>query len=171
MIRIHPGVPALPVRAEVWRRLRSWGVTVVVHDPASTSGGGYWWPDRKLVELFTGQLEAAIHEIAHAYWETVRREGDTAERLVAAVVRLAEERDPRYQRAATLAGHYVHGIPTQPDPASPTGYWLGMRQPDGTWMDWEMFAGLASGVMGDLRLLPPYVRTFYEPLFDPPDAR
>ena len=28
--------------------------------------------------------------------------------------------------------------------------------------DWEMYAGLASGTMADLRLLPPYVRPFYE---------
>ena len=31
--------------------------------------------------------------------------------------------------------------------------------------DWEMFAGLASGVMGDMRLLPPYVRRLYAGLF------
>ena len=32
--------------------------------------------------------------------------------------------------------------------------------------DWEMFAGLASGTMGDMRLLPPYVRRFYAGLFE-----
>jgi hypothetical protein len=31
--------------------------------------------------------------------------------------------------------------------------------------DWEMFAGLASGVMGDMSLLPPYVRRLYAGLF------
>jgi hypothetical protein len=31
--------------------------------------------------------------------------------------------------------------------------------------DWEMFAGLASGVMGDVTLLPPYVRRFFAGLF------
>jgi hypothetical protein len=40
-----------------------------------------------------------------------------------------------------------------------------MRQPDGTWMDWEIFAGLASGTMGNLALLPAYLRPFYEGLF------
>jgi hypothetical protein len=36
-----------------------------------------------------------------------------------------------------------------------------------------MFAGLASGVMGDMRLLPPYVRCFFAGLFvgaSPEDA-
>jgi hypothetical protein len=32
-------------------------------------------------------------------------------------------------------------------------------------IDWERFAGLASGVMGDIRLMPPYLRRWYEPLF------
>jgi hypothetical protein len=31
-----------------------------------------------------------------------------------------------------------------------------------------MFAGLASGTMGDMRLLPPYVREFYVGLFQTP---
>ncbi len=34
--------------------------------------------------------------------------------------------------------------------------------------DWEMFAGLDSGTMGDMRLLPPYVREFYMGLFQMP---
>jgi hypothetical protein len=36
--------------------------------------------------------------------------------------------------------------------------------------DWEMFAGLASGVMGDMRRLPPYVRRFYRGLFSGADS-
>ena len=32
--------------------------------------------------------------------------------------------------------------------------------------DWECYAGLASAVMGDISKLPPYVRRFYEELFD-----
>jgi hypothetical protein len=44
--------------------------------------------------------------------------------------------------------------------------------PQGEWNDWEMYAGLASGCMADIRLLPPYVRTFYRTLFTElePDA-
>lgn len=129
-------------------------------------GGGFWFPDSRTVQVRGSQAEALIHELAHAYWEDARKQPGATTGLVEAVLRLAEESDPRFARAATLAGHYVHGIPTQPDPASPTGWWQGMRQPDGTWMDWEIFAGLASGVMADLALLPPYVQPFYQGLFE-----
>jgi hypothetical protein len=80
-----------------------------------------------------------------------------------AVVKLTEEPDLRYARARELAGYYVYGIPTQTDPNSPTGWWRGMLV-EGN--DWEMFAGLASGVMGDPLRLPPYARVFFEELFD-----
>jgi hypothetical protein len=134
-------------------------------DLSQEHGGGFWFPETRTVQVRGAQAEALIHELAHAYWETARLKDSGAEQLVAAVQRLAKERDPRYRLAASLAGHYVHGIRTQPDRNSPTGYWQGMRQPDGTWMDWEMFAGLASGIMADVSLLPPYMRRFYEGLF------
>jgi hypothetical protein len=168
-----------PERARLWLEtfLKEWPFTsgarrlfetiqFEVGDLSRELGGGYWHPDARTVQVRGSQAEALIHELAHAYWEEARRVGDTAAELVAAVQRLAKERDPRYRDAATLAGHYVNGIKTQPDPNSPTGYWLGMRQPDGSWIDWEIFAGLASGTMGDLRKLPPYVRRFYEGLFE-----
>jgi hypothetical protein len=125
-------------------------------------GGGLWWGDLRMVQVRGCQDEAAIHELAHAYWHDAREVGTTARDLMDAVVRLSAETDPRYARAQMLAHHYVHGIPTQPDPNSPTGYWRGMLVEEN---DWEMFAGLASGVMGDMRLLPPYVRRFFAGLF------
>ena len=134
-------------------------------DLSREHGGGFWFPDSRTVQVRGSQAEALIHELAHAYWEDARQQPGLAGGLVEAVIRLADETDPRFARAATLAGHYVRGIPTQPDPNSSTGWWQGMRQPDGTWLDWEMFAGLASGVMADITLLPPYVRVFYEGLF------
>ncbi len=163
MIHVHPALPALPFRAEAIRWLRDWGVTIAVRNPSTTTGGGYWWPDQKRVDLFTAQEEAAIHEIAHAWWDPRRLQDANAARLMVAVVKLSEETDPRYARAAELARAYVYGIPTQKDPNSPTGWWRGMLV-EGN--DWEMFAGLASGVMGDITLLPPYVRPFYAELFD-----
>ena len=131
-------------------------------DLSAEWGGGFWWGDRRLIQIRGAQDEAAIHELAHAFWHEARERGNNARELMAAVVRLAEERDPRYRRAQRLAHDYVHGIATQPDPSSPTGYWRGMLVEEN---DWEMFAGLASGTMGDLRLLPPYVRRFYVGLF------
>jgi hypothetical protein len=125
----------------------------VVHDIGSTRGGGFWHPDRQLVELFTSQEEAAIHEVAHAWWEELRRDEDTRQQFLAAVMRLSEEQDPRYQQAAILAHVYEHGDPK-------TGF-PGMQE-----SDWERYAGLASGVMGHLDRLPDYVARFYEGLFD-----
>jgi hypothetical protein len=131
-------------------------------DLSAEWGGGFWWGDRRLVQVRGAQDEAAIHELAHAFWHDARNVDDNARAIMDAVVRLSSESDPRYSRVQGLAHHYVHGIPTQPDPDSPTGYWRGMLVEEN---DTEMFAGLASGVMGNMTLLPPYVRRFYAGLF------
>lgn len=125
-------------------------------------GGGFWWGEQRLVQVRGAQDEAALHELAHAFWHDARERDDNARALMDAVVRLAEEADPRFAHAQRLAHDYVYGIPTQPDPSSPTGFWRGMLVEQN---DWEMFAGLASGTMGDMRLLPPYVRRFFAGLF------
>lgn len=139
---------------------------VDVRDPRSATGGGFWWPDRKLVDLFTTQAEAAIHEIAHAWWHPRRLEGQNAAEMIVATMKLSEESDSRYARAREIAGYYVYGIPSQRDDNSPTGWWMGQLVGQGN--DWECYAGLASAVMGDIGKLPPYVRRFYEELFDEP---
>ena len=130
-----------------------------VQDLAATTGGGYWDPSRDLVFLNSAQYEAAIHELAHAWWHP-RRIGQE-EAMMQATIRLSEESDPRYRRTQQLAYGYIHGIPEQ--------HWAGMLVERN---DWEMYAGLASGMMADLRLVPPYVRAFYEGLYTllPDDA-
>jgi hypothetical protein len=153
--------PFTATAKELFRSLR-----LEAGDLSAEWGGGFWWGDQRLVQVRGAQDEAAIHELAHAFWHGERERGSNARDLMAAVTRLAEEPDPRYRRAQRLAHDYVHGIPTQPDPSSPTGYWRGMLVEEN---DWEMFAGLASGTMGDMRLLPPYVRSFYSGLFRIPE--
>lgn len=123
-----------------------------VQDLRSTRGGGYWDPTRNLVFLYTGQYEAAIHELAHAWWHPRRIGQEDA--MMRATIQLAEEPDPRYRRTRQLAYGYIHGIPEQ--------HWAGMLVERN---DWEMHAGLASGMMADLRLVPPYMRVFYDGLF------
>ena len=135
--------------AQVW--LRS-SINLRVDDMSSTRGGGYWMPSTREVRLFTAQHEAAVHELAHAWWHD-RRHGHEDE-MIEAVVRLSAERDPRYEDTAKLAFGFVHGIPEQ--------NWAGMLVERN---DWEMFAGLASGTMGDMRKLPPYVQKMYDGLF------
>ena len=73
MVQIDPALPPLPLKARAWQWLQWYGVRVEVKDPHSTRGGGLWWPDKKLVELETAQEEAAIHELAHAWWEEQRK--------------------------------------------------------------------------------------------------
>ena len=144
-------------------------VRIEILDPSSMAGGGKWYPGKRLVRLKTAQYEAAIHELAHALWEEQRRDRQVRDGLVAAVRRLAEDDDPQWHKLRALAHDYVHGIPTQP--GFEHGFLLPSRDwgkgggPQGEWDDHEMFAGLASGCKGDIRLLPPYVRAFYRGVF------
>jgi len=134
------------------RRWLSTQIGFEVEDLSSTRGGGYWYPDQRKVFLFTAQYEAAIHELAHAWWHD-RRIG-REEEMIQATIRLSEERDPHYTRTAGLAYGYIHGIPEQ--------NWAGMLVERN---DWEMYAGLASGMMADMRLIPPYVRPLYDGMY------
>ena len=122
-------------------------------------GGGYWFGDRRLVMLRGTQEEAAIHELAHAWWDQHR----VAERdeLMAVLRELGTHPPAGYPRIAELASVYTNGIKTQKDPNSPTGYWRGMLAEDN---DHETFAGFCSGVMADASQLPPDLRRFYHGL-------
>jgi hypothetical protein len=135
--------------AKAWFR---GAIAFEVENLESVSGGGFWYPDRSTVFLYTAQYEAAIHELAHAWWE--ERRPRLKDDLIAATVALSEEADPRYQRMQRLTYGYVHGIPEQ--------NWPGMLVERN---DWEMYAGMASGMMADLRLVPPYVRVFYDEMY------
>jgi hypothetical protein len=145
VMRTHHFTP----EAQGWLRAN---VNLRVDDLHSKQGGGYWQPAGREVRLFTAQDEAAVHELAHAWWHDRRH--PVKDEMIDATVRLSEERDPRYGDAAKLAYGYVHGIPEQ--------NWAGMLVERN---DWEMFAGLASGTMGDMSKLPSYVRRLYQGLF------
>jgi hypothetical protein len=125
-------------------------------------GGGYWFGDRDLVLLRGVQDEAAVHELAHAFWE---RERVYQRDALMDVLRALGDRPPAgFPRIAELADVYCHGIKTQTDPNSPTGYWRGMLAEDN---DHETFAGFCSGVMADSALLPPQLRAFYRGFLSP----
>jgi hypothetical protein len=119
-------------------------------------GGGYWFGDRKLVMVRGTQDEAALHELAHAWWEQHR--GRRRDDLMGVLRVLGQTPSPDYARIAELAHVYCNGIPSQKDPSSPTGYWRGMLAEDN---DHETFAGFCSGVMGNAKQLPPTLRAFY----------
>ena len=120
-------------------------------------GGGYWFGDRKLVMVRGTQDEAAVHELAHAWWE--RRRTSERDDLMDVLRELGSAPPSGYPRVAELANVYCHGIKTQHDPSSPTGYWRGMLAEDN---DHETFAGFCSGVMADAHQMPPELRRFYK---------
>jgi len=119
-------------------------------------GGGYWFGDRQLVMLRGTQDEAAVHELAHAWWE--RQRGTHRDALMDLLRELGNQSSVDFPRIAELANVYCHGIKTQTDPTSPTGYWRGMLAEDN---DHETFAGFCSGVMADASQMPPQLRAFY----------
>ena len=139
--------------AAAWLRQNT---AIAVKDAARTQGGGYWYSGSRMVFLFTGQLEAALHEHAHAWWEFHGHGLPAADELIDALIRLAAEPDPAYQDMQRLARDYVHGI------REPGRDWPGMLVDRN---DHEIFAGLASGTMGNMAKLPPYMRVFYRGLF------
>jgi hypothetical protein len=120
-------------------------------------GGGYWISESRLVLLRGAQDEAAVHELAHAWWE--ERRSDQRDDLMAVLGQLGSRCPSGYERVAELANVYCNGIPSQVDPSSPTGYWRGMLAEDN---DHETFAGFCSGVMADARALPVQLRFFYK---------
>ena len=132
------------------------------------AGSGLWYvPGERRIVLEGVQDEAAVHELAHAWADLAGFYTDYKPggprwpalhpRFRAAVHAAAEEPDRRYAHVRYLARQYEYG-----DPA--TGF-RGMFDNDP-----ERFAGLASGTMGNLRLMPPYVAAYYEGLFLAPAA-
>lgn len=125
-------------------------------------GGGWYGPDGRRIVLEGIQDEAAVHELAHAWADLA---GFYQERAPdgppwpilhhpfrAAVKRAADESDSRYGQIQFLAHQYEYGDQSIGFP--------GMFENDP-----ERFAGLASGTMGDLRLMPPYLARWYAGLF------
>lgn len=134
---------------------------------APVGGGGWYGPEARRIVLEGVQDEAALHELAHAWADltgfyTEHEPGGppwpTRHYAFRAAVRAAaEETDPRYERVRFLARQYEYGDAAIGFP--------GMGENDA-----ERFAGLASGTMGDLRLMPSYLAAYYEGLFTAPPS-
>jgi hypothetical protein len=129
---------------------------------APVGGGGWYGPQGRRIVLEGIQDEAAVHELAHAWadlagfyqerapdgppWPILNRP------FRADVKRAADDPGPRYGQVQFLAHQYEYGDPAIGFP--------GMIENDP-----ERFAGLASGTMGDLRKMPPYLARWYRGLF------
>jgi hypothetical protein len=139
------------------------GTRLEILNMREPAGGGLWFgPRENRIELQGIQDEAAVHEYAHAWadltgfydehepngppWKTWNRA------FRADVHRAAVENDREYARIAFLCNEYEFGN-------AATGF-RGMFENDS-----ERFAGLASGSMGDLSMMPPHLRRWYTGLF------
>ncbi|MCK4302612.1 MAG: hypothetical protein KAY24_00025 [Candidatus Eisenbacteria sp.] len=114
------------------------------------TGGGWFYPALGRVFCYTGQHEAMLHELAHAWYQP--RKPRLRKQMLAATLRAAGDTTVRYQGACKLAHGYVYGV----------GRWDGLMDDEN---HWEMFAGFASYCMGNLEVLPPYLRKLYVGLF------
>jgi len=148
--------------------LRCWDVDdrrgVAVQDWDLTSGGGTVLyserPDFWHVLLYTAQEEAAVHEAAHVWWYLWQNDERTAW-LIREYLRQAElVHSGEYGRVRRICHEGVYG-----NDRGFKGYWL--DAPYNRWNADEMFAGLASGIMGDVALLPPELREIYGHMFEP----
>lgn len=165
---------------ETARRLIREKSQIIVLDPGSTAGGGFWWPPNPLaklssvIELFTAEHQGGVHELSHVWWESFRRENtDTKRGLALDTVRLADLNSKEYagcEQAIALADNYVYGrtfagmYPKVKDVHNLTSGDL-----NGRVIDWEIYAGLCSFMMGQFRYgprqLPPFMWKYFEPMF------
>lgn len=158
---------------------------IVVHSFSDFGGGGYWHPDQTLVELFTAQHQAAVHELSHTWWHRFRAAHPEMKMgLAKDVVKLADMdvfSSPQYKAAIQFAHSYVYGV----------GDWIGMYGnadyenntaelpadihnltiEDFLYKinDWEIFAGFCSWTMGRYKtgphILPQFLWKYLSTLF------
>jgi hypothetical protein len=125
------------------------------------------------VMLYGMQPEAMVHELSHAWWDTQRqqerngRQQSTAfadeVKFLGKMQRTFEDFGDSYIEdpgVAKLITGYVYG-----DGAEFPGFYAGDQV-----NDHEIFAGLASGVMGDISRLPASLQPYYAGLFAPAAA-
>lgn len=163
---------ALPFTEEAKRWFRK--IDIPVLGPGQTDAMG-WAPtqgEHGTVLLGYPDWGGSIHEMTHAWWHEARQNNPKMmNEFVEAFLEFAnspEPKDERYAEAWRLAQEYVHGIPDQPGFEQgmllPREHWGEGGGPNGEWNDWEMFAGLSSGVRGDLNHIPPELKQYYDKL-------
>jgi Ser/Thr protein kinase RdoA (MazF antagonist) len=129
-------------------------------DEMSTRGGGritYTTPC--FVTFDTSQHEAAVHELAHAWWylrgATAADTEQQIRRLLSAFLYEATQDGSEYALVRYLCRVYRECM------------WAADQN---RWNHDEVFSGLASAVMGDLSLFPPDLRCIYAQMFGEPDV-
>ena len=139
-----------------------------IEDPFSTRGGGWcrfgYGGDRTTVYLYTGQPEAAVHEMAHAWWflievNNAERKNLLISRLIAYLLHQSEQPLDSFATVRNLCRVYRYGNEIW------SGMWMSQYN---RWNHDEIFAGLASGTMGNLTMYPYDLRRIYTQMFEGP---
>lgn len=137
---------------------------VTVLNPDSVQGGGMVQyttrPDYWHVVLHTRQDEACLHEMAHVWWFLHQTDAMVAMLIDQYHVQGDLRHMPRFRRVRQACYEGIHGNGQGFD-----GYWVG--PPYNRWNADEMFAGMASLIMGDVEMLPHAMRGLFEGLFLP----
>lgn len=134
-------------------------------DPGSIRGGGFcrfgYDGERTVVHLDTAQHEAAVHEMAHAWWFLIEvgnqaRKDLLVNRLLEYFLKQADATPGRFALVRNHCRIYKYGEGDFP------GMWMDHRE---RWNHDEIFAGLASSVMGDVRQMPADLRRIFRHCF------
>ena len=76
--------------------------------PFGFTHSGYWKPGSRNVKLNTASDEVAVHELAHAWWETLRGDPKTKKALVDDTIKLSKMSDKVYYQVVKRAQWVVH---------------------------------------------------------------
>jgi len=126
----------------------------------AVDGGAHWHPDSREIHASYFQDEAAVHEMAHAWYDYNNGTQEWGEDLAQATIRLSQmdpQQYPQYAQAIAEADKYVNTL-----------HWADPSNPDDH-CAYELYASFASFTMGQYqtgpRQLPEFMWKFYESLF------
>lgn len=136
---------------------------VTVLDPDSVTGGGIVnytdRPDYWHVVLSTAQHEACLHEMAHVWWFLEQNDHLVAMLIDQYFIQASLRHRPRFKRVRQACWEAVYG--------GPSGKGWAWADYAGRYDDRELYAGMASLIMGDVEMLPHAMRGLFEGLFEP----
>jgi hypothetical protein len=142
------------------------GCVFELDDAFSIRGGGWvrfgYGGDKTVVHFNTAQAEAAVHELAHAWWFLIELDRPKwkqwlIDRLLICFQREADKPLGRFPVIREHCRVYKYG-----DGADFPGMW---SEEAGRWNHDEIFAGFASAVMGDMRQMPADLRRIFRHCF------
>lgn len=146
---------------EAERILAHCDVTII--DPDSVQGGGMVQyttrPDYWHVVLYSAQHEACLHEMAHVHYFLRQTDAMVAMLIDQYFIQASLRHRPRFKRVRQACWEAVYG--------GPSGKGWAWADYAGRYDDRELYAGMASLVMGDMWQLPYGLRVILETTFLP----